>query len=217
MSALKGDPAKTATLAQSISDWPLSSRSYFSEVQKRVQAFVERGKLGIFANAYWGHPAYKLPPEANLMALAHYLEALDWQRRFVRIHAILGGKNPHLQSFLVGGMATPVDPDEQASLNFDTIAELRKLVEEGRDFVTRVYVPDVLAVASFYKEWFAIGAGVENYMSYGDYPMDDGSAPELYMPAGIIHNQDLSRIASVDQKMIDEYVDSFLVRLQRGR
>jgi hydrogenase large subunit len=206
VSALKGDPAKTASLAQSISDWPLSSRTYFSDVQKRVQAFVERGKLGIFANAYWGHPAYRLPPEANLMALAHYLEALDWQRRFVRIHAILGGKNPHLQSFLVGGMATPVDPDAQASLNFDTIAELRKLVADGVDFVTRVYVPDVLAVASFYKDWFSIGSGVQNYLSYGDFPLDDGRDPTLYIPAGIIHGADLTQVAPVDPAKIDEYV-----------
>ena len=96
-----------------------------------MKAFVERGQLGTFANAYWGHSAYKLPPEANLMAVAHYLEALDWQRAFIKIHAILGGKNPHLQSFLVGGMATPVDPDAQASLNMGTIAALRKLVAEG--------------------------------------------------------------------------------------
>ena len=113
VSALSADPAKTSTLAQSISDWPLSSTKYFAGVRDRVKAFVERGQLGPFANAYWGHPAYKLPPEANLMAVAHYLEALDWQRRFIKIHAILGGKNPHLQSFLVGGMATPVDPDSQ--------------------------------------------------------------------------------------------------------
>ena len=94
-------------------------------MRDRVKAFVERGQLGPFANAYWGHPAYKLPPEANLLAVAHYLEALDWQREFIRIHAILGGKNPHLQSFLVGGMATPVDPDKQASLNMGTIAQLQ--------------------------------------------------------------------------------------------
>ena len=117
VSALSADPAKTSALAQSISDWPLSSTKYFAGVRDRVKAFVERGQLGPFANAYWGHPAYKLPPEANLMAVAHYLEALDWQREFIKIHAILGGKNPHLQSFLVGGMATPVDPDRQASLN----------------------------------------------------------------------------------------------------
>lgn len=206
VSALQGDPAKAATLAQSISDWPLSSAKYFAEVRDRVKAFVERGQLGIFANAYWGHPAYRLPPEANLMALAHYLEALDWQRRFVRIHAILGGKNPHLQSFLVGGMATPVDPDAQASLNLGTIAALRELVADGIDFVKRVYVPDVLAVAAHYKDWLSIGGGVRNYLSYGDYPLDDGPHAQTYIPGGVIHNQDLSQIAPVDQGKIDEYV-----------
>jgi Ni,Fe-hydrogenase I large subunit len=206
VSALSADPAKTAKLAQSLSDWPLSSTAYFSDVRNRVKAFVERGQLGIFANAYWGHPAYRLPPEANLMALAHYLEALDFQRRFIKIHAILGGKNPHLQSFLVGGMATPVDPDAQASLNLGTIAELRKLVAEGVDFVSRVYVPDVLAIASFYKDWFSIGSGVSNYLSYGDFPMDDSPHPVLYIPSGVIHAQDLTQIASVDQTKIAEYV-----------
>ena len=116
-SALEADPAATAALAESISDWPLSSTKYFTAVKNRLKGFVERGQLGPFANAYWGHPAYKLPAEANLMATAHYLEALDWQREFIKIHAILGGKNPHLQSFLVGGMATPVDPDSQAVIN----------------------------------------------------------------------------------------------------
>lgn len=206
VSALQGDPLKTARLAQSTSDWPLSSARYFSGVRDRVKAFVERGQLGIFANAYWGHPAYRLPPEANLMALAHYLEALDFQRRFIKIHAILGGKNPHLQSFLVGGMATPVDPDAQASLNIDTISQLRKLVADGVDFVSRVYVPDVLAVAPFYKDWFSIGSGVPNYLSYGDFPMDDSPDPQLYIPAGIIREEDIAHIDPVDQSKIDEYV-----------
>jgi len=206
VSALSADPARTATLAQSISDWPLSSATYFAGVQGRVKAFVERGQLGPFANAYWGHPAYKLPPEANLMAVAHYLEALDWQRRFIRIHAILGGKNPHLQSFLVGGMATPVDPDSQNSLNMDTIAALTKLVADGRDFVSRVYIPDVLAVASFYKDWAGIGAGVGNYMCYGEYPLDDSQNPQLLIPPGIIHGRDLTKIDPIDQAKVTEQI-----------
>ena len=131
VSALSADPARTAALAQSISDWPLSSPTYFAAVQNRVKSFVERGQLGPFANAYWGHPAYKLPPEANLMAVAHYLEALDWQREVIKIHAVLGGKNPHLQSFLVGGMATPVDPDKQASINMGSIALDARADREG--------------------------------------------------------------------------------------
>src|SRR5512146_2748640 len=149
VSALSADAAKTSALAESISDWPLSSTKYFEGIKGRVKAFVERGQLGPFANAYWGHAAYKLPAEANLMAVAHYLEALDWQREFITIHAVLGGKNPHLQSFLVGGMATPIDPDRQASLNAGTIAQLKELIASAREFVSKVYIPDLLAVASF--------------------------------------------------------------------
>ena len=204
--ALSADPAKTATLAQSISDWPLSSANYFSGVQGRLKTFVQRGQLGPFANAYWGHPAYRLPPEANLMAVAHYLEALDWQRRFIRIHAILGGKNPHLQSFLVGGMATPVDINSQNALNADTIAALDKLVAEGRDFVSRVYIPDVLAIASFYKDWASIGGGVGNYLAYGEYPEDDGQNPQLFLPTGVVRNRELAKVEPVDQAKITEQV-----------
>jgi len=206
VSALSADPAGTSRLAESISDWPLSSQSYFSGVKARVQAFVERGQLGPFANAYWGHPAYKLPPEANLMAVAHYLEALDWQRDYIRIHAMLGGKNPHLQSFLVGGMATPIDPDQQASLNAGTIAELQKLVAKGLDFVSRVYIPDLLAIASFYKDWAGHGAGVGHYMVYGEYPEADGPGASLYLPSGIIRARDLTTVEALDPAKITEQV-----------
>jgi len=105
VSALSADPAATSTLAQSLGGWPKSSPGYFAEMKRKVKAFVEAGQLGIFAKAYWGHPAYKLPPEANLMAVAHYLEALAWQRDVVRLHAIFGGKNPH-PNFVVGGVAS---------------------------------------------------------------------------------------------------------------
>src|SRR5512132_548040 len=122
VSALSADPAKTSSLAESISDWPLSSPKYFGGVRDRVKGFVERGQLGPFANAYWGHPAYKLPPEANLMAVAHYLEALDWQRDVIRMQALLGAKNPHAQTYLVGGVSIPVDPSSQEALNASSIA-----------------------------------------------------------------------------------------------
>src|SRR5512142_2565839 len=175
VSALKSDPGKTSGLAQSISDWPKSSASYSKGVQQKVKALVDSGQLGLFANAYWGHPAYKLPPEANLMAVAHYLEALDWQREVIRIHALLGGKNPHLQSFLVGGMATPIDPDRQNSINAGTIAQMRGLIAQAKDFVDRVYIPDLLAVASFYKDWAAYGGGVGNFLACGEFPNDNAS------------------------------------------
>jgi [NiFe] hydrogenase large subunit/hydrogenase large subunit len=206
VNALEADPADTAALAQSISDWPKSSAAYFAGVKERIATFVQRGQLGPFANAYWGHPAYVLPPAANLMALAHYLEALDWQRDFARIHAVLGGKNPHLQSFLVGGMATPVDLDSQAAINAGSIAFMQGLIAEARDFVTRVYLPDLLAVASFYKDWAGIGAGVGNYMVFGEYPEDDGPDAPLFLPSGIIRGRDLSSVEALDPAKISEFV-----------
>ena len=131
-SGLKADPVKTAALAASISDWPLNSPTYFKGVQDKLKAFVAKGRLGPFANAYWGHPAYKLPPEANLMATAHYLEALEWQKDVIRIHAILGSKNPHPQTFLVGGMAIALDPNSQTALNDDKLEEIRHFAGQGQ-------------------------------------------------------------------------------------
>jgi hydrogenase large subunit len=216
VSALSADPAKTSSLAESISDWPLSSPKYFAGVRDRIKGFVERGQLGPFANAYWGHPAYRLPAEANLMAVAHYLEALDWQREFIKMHAVLGGKNPHLQSFLVGGMATPVDPDSQAALNTGTIAGLKKFVASARDFVARVYIPDLLAIASFYKDWAGHGKSVGNYLVFGEYPEDDTARPTLFLPQGIIRGRDISKVEPFDQTKVAEYITHSWYQYQRG-
>jgi len=206
VSALSADPAATSNLAQSISSWPLSSKAYFEGVKAKLAGFVERGQLGPFGNAYWGHPAYKLPPEANLLAVAHYLEALEWQRDIIRMHAMLGGKNPHLQSFLVGGMATPVDPNEQASINMHTINKLRGFIAKAKAFVRDVYVPDLLAVASFYKDWAGYGAGVGNYLVYGEYPEDDSPRPNLFLPSGVIRGKNIGKIEDFDPAKITEFI-----------
>ncbi|MEZ4907039.1 MAG: nickel-dependent hydrogenase large subunit [Saprospiraceae bacterium] len=103
-----------------MSKWPNSSPGYFSDVKARIKKFIESGQLGIFANGYWGHPAMKLPPEANLMAVAHYLEALEWQKEIVKVHTILGGKNPHPQ-FLVGGLASPINIENAGGLNSEKL------------------------------------------------------------------------------------------------
>ena len=203
-SGLKADPAATSKLAASLSDWPNNSATYFKGVQDKLKAFVSSGRLGPFANAYWGHPAYKLPPEANLMATAHYLEALEWQKDVIKIHAILGSKNPHPQTFLVGGMAIPIDPDSQNALNADKLIEIKRLLKKAQEFVEKVYIPDLLAVASFYKEWAGIGGGVGNYLCYGEFP---DAAGNLWFPAGAILNKDLSKVHKVDQGKIAEYVD----------
>jgi Ni,Fe-hydrogenase I large subunit len=205
--ALKADPGATATLAQSISPWPKSSKTYFKGVQDRLQAFVNSGQLGLFANGYWGHPAYKLPPEANLLAVAHYLEALDWQRDFIRIHAVLGGKNPHPQSYLVGGMATALNLDNESTVNADRLSLITQLLQRGQDFVSQVYLPDVLAIASFYKDWAGYGSGLGNYMAYGDYPSDVQNRPEtFFFPRGLILGQNLASVQDVDQHQVAEYV-----------
>lgn len=203
-SGLRADPAATSRLAASLSDWPNNSTTYFKSVQDKLKAFVNTGRLGPFGNAYWGHPAYRLPPEANLMATAHYLEALEWQKDVIKIHAILGSKNPHPQTFLVGGMAIPIDPDSQNALNAEKLIEIRRLLKKAQDFVEKVYIPDLLAVASFYKEWAAIGGGVGNYMCYGEFPDASGN---MWFPAGAILNKDLSKVVKVDQGKIAEYVD----------
>ena len=203
VSALDADPAATSELAMSISDWPKSSATYFQGVKDKLAAYVGSGQLGPFANAYWGHSAYKLPPEANLMAVAHYLEALDWQRDVIRAHAILGAKNPHLQTYLVGGMSTPIDPTSQAALNADSIIMLKGLFARAKEFVDKVYLPDVLAVAPFYLDWAGIGGGVGNFLSYGDFDNADGSQ---WLPSGYILGKDLSKVYPVNHEEISEYV-----------
>jgi Ni,Fe-hydrogenase I large subunit len=208
VNALSADPDATSVLARSISTWPNASRDYFAGVQAKLQAFAASGQLGIFANAYWGHPAYRLPPEGNLLAVAHYLEALDWQRSVIKMHAILGGKNPHPQTYLVGGVATPVDPNSSAAINGQRITELRSLAAQALDFVTRVYLPDLTLIASFYPEWTALGAGVGNYLSYGDFPMDASNSPaSLWLPGGAIFNRNLAAPPEpLDQTQVREYV-----------
>lgn len=206
--ALKADPAKTAQLAQSLSNWPKSSAAYFRGVQDRVKTLVQSKQLSIFASGYWGHPAYILPPEVNLLAVAHYIEALDLQREFIRIHSVLGGKNPHPQTYLVGGMATGMDGNEPgAALNFETITLLNQLVSTAQIFVEQVYIPDVIAIAGFYRDWFKYGSGLGNYMSYGDYTTGSMKDPAGFMlPRGIILGRDLATVHPLDPTHISEYV-----------
>ncbi len=206
--ALKADPGKTSQLAESISEWPKSSRTYFKGIQERVKALVESQQLSLFSSGYWGHPAYHLPPEANLLAVAHYIEALEFQREYIRIHAVLGGKNPHLQTYLVGGMSTAMDPNEpQATINSERIGFLTEVAARAQQFVDQVYIPDVLAVAGFYPDWFGRGGGLGNFLSYGDYPQGGiKDASRFFLPRGIILNRDLATVHPVDPANVAEYV-----------
>jgi hydrogenase large subunit len=220
VSALSADPKATSDLAQSISSWPKSSPGFFADMQRKVKAFVEAGQLGIFAKAYWGHPAYKLPPEANLMAVAHYLEALAWQRDVVRLHAIFGGKNPH-PNFVVGGVASPIDLNSDSAINAKRLSDVQSIIDLMRTFVDQVYVPDTLAVASFYKDWGSRGEGLGNFLCYGDLPSTSMSDPSSYLfPSGVILGRDLKTIHPVDMHNpaeIQEFVSHSWYKYKAGK
>ncbi len=203
VSALDADPKATSELAQSLSSYPKSSPGYFADTRKKLKDFVEAGQLGIFAKAYWGHPAYKLPPEANLMAVSHYLEALSWQRDVAKLHAIFGGKNPH-PNFLVGGVASPIDLNSDSAINAKRLAQVQDIITKMQTFVDQVYIPDLLAIAGFYKDWGSRGEGLGNFMTYGDFPSNGMDDPSGYMiPAGAILNRNLSEIHEVDMNAAD--------------
>jgi [NiFe] hydrogenase large subunit len=199
VSALKADPKKTATLADNVSNAPEGGSVYFKNVQQRLQTFVDSGQLGPFSNAYWGHSAYKLPPEANLMAAAHYIEALRLQARAARMHAIFGGKNPHPQSLVVGGVTCVRD------LTPGRIAEFLYITKETQNFIKNVYVPDLLAVASFYKDWGAIG-GTSNFLAWGEFPEFDKEPESLFMPRGVIMKRNLGGVKMAHQDKVTEDV-----------
>jgi [NiFe] hydrogenase large subunit len=199
ISALKADPKKTSQLANQVSPAGNSGPSDFKAVQTRLKKFVDSGQLGPFTNGYWGHPAYKLPPEVNLIATAHYLEALRQQARTARMHAVFGAKNPHLQSLVVGGVTCAPD------LNADRISEFLYMWKETRDFVNNVYIPDVVAVAKFYKDWGAIG-GTTNFLCFGEYPQSAKEPDSLYFPRGAIFNRKVDQVKNVDTNLIMEHV-----------
>ncbi len=216
VSALKADPKATSALAQSISGYARSSPGYFSDVQTRVKRLVESGQLGIFANAYWGHPGYLLPPEANLMAVAHYLDALAWQRQVAQLHTIFGGKNPH-PNFLVGGSPAAISVHSGAgtgttAVNAVGLQKVAEIIAQMREFVDQVYLPDTLAIASFYKDWFkpGHGEGTGNFLTFGDFPADGTSDVKSFLvPRGAILGRDLGHIHEVDlnkEEEIQEFV-----------
>ncbi|MFO0584655.1 MAG: nickel-dependent hydrogenase large subunit [Anaeromyxobacter sp.] len=214
VSALKADPKATSELAQKISDWPMSSPGYFRELKTRLQKFVESGQLGPFSNAYWGNAAYKLPPEANLMAVAHYLEALDFQKEIVKIHTIFGGKNPH-PNWLVGGVPCAINLDgvgAVGAVNMERLNLVQSIIDRTSEFIDKVYIPDILAIGGFYKDWLhGGGLSSKSVMSYGDIPdhANDFSEKNLMLPRGAIINGDLSKVHEVDLRdpeQIQEFV-----------
>jgi len=208
VNALKADPKATSSLAMSISNWPNSSEGYFRDVQNKVKNFVESGQLGIFANAYWGHPAYRLPPEGDLMAVAHYLEALNWQKEIAKIHTVFGGKNPH-PNYLVGGHSSTINLNDVHVINMERLNLVKTKIDEAQEFIDKVLIPDIFAIGGFYKGdlW---GGGVGNFLAYGGVPLTDISDPSSYLfPGGAVLDRDLTKVYDVDLKdpnQIQEFV-----------
>ncbi len=191
--ALKGNPAKTAQLAESLSPWPKNSRREFESVQAKLGGFVANGQLGIFTNGYWGHPAMKLSPEVNLLGVAHYLQALEVQRKANQIVAILGGKTPNIQNLAVGGVANAINLDNMTTINMEVLYGIKDLFEEVRTFVDQVYLPDVIAIGAMYPEWLGYGAGVTNYLAVPDLPLN-AKGSRFDLPGGTIFDGKLDSV-----------------------
>jgi hydrogenase large subunit len=201
VSALKADPAKTSQLAESLSPWKHNSRQELRGVQDKLKAFVGAGQLGPFTNGYWGHPAMKLSPEVNLLAVSHYLQALEYQRKVNQIVAILGSKTPNIQNLQVGGVANAINLDNQATLNMTKLYAIKDILDEMSAFIEQVYFVDVCAVAAMYPDWLGYGRGVTNYLSVPDLPLDRAGR-QFDFPGGTIMNGDLSTVKEI--KSFDE-------------
>ncbi len=196
VSALKADPAKASALANSLSPWPGNSKEQLKAVQDKVKNYVEAGQLGIFTNGYWGHPAMKLPPEVNLLAVAHYLQALDYQRRVNQVVTILGSKTPNIQNLAVGGVANAINLDNEATLNMNRLFRVKDILDEMSAFIQQVYFVDVCAIAGMYPEWLGYGAGVTNYLAVPDLPLDT-KGTKFDLPGGTIFNGDLATVKEI--------------------
>jgi hydrogenase large subunit len=193
---LNADPKKASSIAESLSDWTNNSTKEMAAVKQRVAGLVGSGQLGPFAHGYWGHPAMKLAPEVNLIAVSHYLQALEYQRYSNQVVAMLGGKTPHIQNLAVGGVANAINFESEAALNVDRLFQMKSLLEKIVSFVQNVYVPDVCAIAGMYPEWFSYGKGVTNYLSVPDLPLD-GKSTKFELPGGYIPNGDLSKLVPI--------------------
>ena len=197
-SALKADPAKASALAESLSPWPHNSTRELAAVKAKLEGLIASGQLGIFTNGYWGHPAMHLPPEVNLLAVSHYLQALDYQRKANRVVTILGSKTPNIQNLAVGGVANAINLDNDATLNMEKLYAIKDTLEEVKTFVEQVYLPDVIAIGSMYPEWLGYGAGVTNYMAVPDLPLDS-KGTEFDLPGGVIMGGDLSSFRPIER------------------
>lgn len=203
VSALSADAKAAAQLGQKLSGYSRNGEVEIRRVQDKLEAFVGTGQLGPYATGYWGHPAMKLPPEVNLLAATHYVQALDVQRTANKIVAVLGSKTPHIQNLAVGGVANPINPDSQSTLTLERLYAIKAWIDELGEFINEAMLVDVAAVAALYAEWTGYGAGVTNYLSVPDLPLDT-KGTEFALPGGWVPKGDVSAY-----QPITSYQDSF--------
>ena len=220
-----GDPTAASELARSISDSPSSSTTYFQGVRERLTGLVDSGRPGIFTPGAVPAASYRLSPAASLVVAAHSLEALEWRRSMTRLHTFLGGKSPHPQTFVVGGMTLtppwggparatsgehPRRPQTSAPLPLAErgLSVLTSLIAGARDFVDQVYLPDVLYLADVYRDEAELGRGLGNLLAFGEFPEDDTDEPKLLLPRGRLMDGDLASIEAVEEAGVGESVAS---------
>ncbi|WP_294964276.1 nickel-dependent hydrogenase large subunit [Sulfurimonas sp.] len=200
VSALSADPAKASKLAFKYSDSPIATgENDLKKVQEKIAKFAKNPQgLGPFANAYWGHGTYKLTPEQNLIALSHYLKALEIQRTAAQLLAIFGGKNPHPQSLTVGGVTCVMD-----ILNPAKMGEYMTKFKTLADFINNAYYPDIVMAAEMYKTEVSVvkPIGVKNFLAFEDFIVGRG---ERLFESGIIYDGDLSKVFEIDEDLITE-------------
>lgn len=202
----------------------MAGATEFKNIQDRIIKFAKEGRLGIFGNGYWGNKGYKLTPEQNLIGVAHYLQGLDVQRRMSKMHALFGGKSPHPQSIVVGGVTCVQDIQNPARISL-----FQELLRETNDFVHRAYLPDIYMAGTAYaaeatdaSQSFhgtnhkgtigtgigGSGGGLLSYMSYGDFRLDDTGFynSALFLPSGLVLDGDISTVHELDEDKITEDV-----------
>jgi Ni,Fe-hydrogenase I large subunit len=212
--AVGADPSAAAEYARLLDGGTAPDAAQLGFVQRRIASAIGSGAAGPFAGGPWGHPAYRLSPEADLVFLAHAQDALEWRRRFTSIQTLIGGKTPHPQSFLVGGMVTAPawgGPSNAApgqhlwgtgrkvdsALGTGRLDEMRALVDEAVTFAEEVFLPDVIAVARAHADWAGMGLGRGHYLAFGDLPEDDSERPSLLLPRGRVMDRDVGRLVVV--------------------
>lgn len=198
------DAARAASLADRFSTWPGNSHRKLEEVQNKVKGLLASGQLGIFSHGYWGHPAMRLSPEMNLIFFAHYLEALEFQRKACQVVGILGGKTPHIQNLAVGGVMNAINLDSLATMNMDRLGMLQSLLQELIPFVQQTYFTDACLLAAYYPEWFRYGRGVANYFSVPDLPVD-ARATQFDLPGGVITGGNLRSLRRIENWKDDPF------------